>query len=226
MKDVQIRGLTSLLVLLCLNTVWRNMSVWKRFRERKDAKILDVGCGRHSFVSEVIKSQKFDAVGLDIFEPNVKEAKNNKVYRDVVVGDARQLPFKNRQFDLSVSIEVLEHLDKEDGEKALAEFERVSRETVLITTPVGESVHHAYYGNPYEEHKYIWNLAELKAKGFTIRGKGIKGLTTGDKWWLAFPMFMRPFQYVIYIAGTLFSYFIPSIAESVIAWKHLEAAKC
>lgn len=226
MKDIQIRGLTSKLVLLCLNTVWRNMSIWKRFRRRKGAKILDAGCGRHSFVSEVIKAQKFNAIGLDIFEPNVREAKNNKVYRDVLVGDARQLPFKSKEFDLSVSIEVLEHLEKEDGERALAELERVSKETVLITTAVGKSVHHDYYGNPYEEHKYIWSLEELRAKGFTIRGKGIRGITNGDKWWLSFPMFMRPLQYAVYIIGSVFSYFIPAIAESVIAWKDLEVAKC
>lgn len=224
MKDIQIRGLTSRLVLLCLNTVWRNMSIWKRFRNR-DAKILDVGCGRHSFMSEVIKSQGFNAIGLDIFEPNVIEAKQHNIYQDVLVGDARQLPFKDKQFDLAVSIEVLEHLNKEDGEKALAELERVSN-TVVITTPIGKSQHHAYYGNPHEEHKYIWNLQELKARGFTIRGKGIKGLMSGEKWWLSFPMFMRPLQYAIYVIGTLFSYFIPQIGEGVIAWKDLEVAKC
>lgn len=221
MRDIQLRGLTSKLVLLCLNTIWRNMNIWKRFRGRK-IKLLDVGCGRHSFMSEVIKAQKFDATGLDIFEPNVEDARSNKVYRDVLVGDTRQLPFKSKEFDLVTLIEVLEHLDKEDGEKALAELERVSRETVLITTPVGKSVHHAYYGNPYEEHKYIWSLEELKAKGFTIRGKGIRGLTVGDRFWLSLPIFMRPFQYAVYIIGSVFSYFIPAIAESVIAWKDLE----
>jgi len=225
MRDIQIRWLTSKLVLLCLNTFWRNMGIWKRFRGR-NIKLLDAGCGKHSFMSEVIKSQRFDAIGLDIFEPNVEDAKRNKVYQDVLVGDARKLPFKDKEFDLSVSVEVLEHLSKEDGEKALAEFERVSRETVLITTPVGKSVHHACYGNPYEEHQYIWSLEELRAKGFTIRGKGIRGITVGDRWWLSLPRFMRPLQYTVYIIGTLFSYFIPSIAESVVAWKDLEAAKC
>ena len=224
MRDMQIRWLTSKLVLLCLSTIWRNMSIWKRFRERK-IKLLDIGCGRHSSMSEVIKARNFDAIGLDIFKPNVEETKSHKVYQDVIVGDARQLPFKDKEFDLAVSIEVLEHLDKEDGEKALAELERVSRETVLITTPIGKSRHHDYYGNPYEEHKYIWSLQELKAKGFTIRGKGIKGLTAGD-WWLSFPMSMRPLQYTVYITGSLFSYFIPAIASSVIAWKDLGAIKC
>jgi len=223
MRDIQLRGLTSKLVLLCLNAIWRNMSVWKKFSQRKGLKLLDVGCGRHSFMSEVIKAQRFDAVGLDIFESNVEQAKGNKVYQDVLVGDARQLPFKDKEFDMAVSIEVLEHLDREDGEKALAELERVSRETVLITTPVGESVHHDYYGNPYEEHKYTWSLEELRAKGFTVRGKGIRKLTAGDRFWLSMPIFMRPFQYAVYIIGSVFSYFVPQIAESVIAWKDLEA---
>ena len=149
MRDIQLRGLTSKLVLLCLNTIWRNMSIWRKFRKRK-ANILDVGCGRHSPISEVIKTQKFDAIGLDIFEPNVKEARTNSVYQDVVVGDARQLPFKDKEFDLVFLIEVLEHLDKEDGEKALAELERVCRETVSLTTPIVKCKHHDYYGNPFE----------------------------------------------------------------------------
>jgi len=92
------------------------MSIWKRFKG-KGIKILDAGCGKHSFMSEVIKSQKFDVVGLDIFEPNVREVKSHEIYRDVLVGDVRKLPFKDKEFDLSVSVEVLEHLDKEDGER-------------------------------------------------------------------------------------------------------------
>jgi len=65
----------------------------------------------------------------------------------------------------------------------------------------------------------------LKAKGFTIRGKGIRGLTTGDRWWLSLPMFMRPLQYAVYIFGTLFSYFVPAIAQGVVAWKNLETKR-
>jgi len=194
------------------------MGVWKRFRGRT-VKLLDVGCGRHSSLSKVILAQKFDAIGLDIFEPNVKEARSNRVYRDVLVGDARQLPFKGKEFELAVFIEVLEHLNKADGEKALAELERVSRETVLITTPLRKSAHHDYYGNPYEEHKYIWNRHDLMHRGYTLRGKGIRWLTIGDKWWLSLPMFMRPLQYLVYTIGSLLTYFFPRLASSVIAWK-------
>jgi len=222
-RDIHLRGLASQLVLLCMNTVWRNMSIWRMLRKKEGIRILDIGCGPHSSISKIIKYRKFNAIAFDIFEPNVKEARNSPVYQDAVMGDARNLPFKDKEFDLVTFIEVLEHLDKEDGERALAELERVSKWLVLLTTPLRESVHHAYYGNPYEEHKYIWSLDELKAKGFTIRGRGIRKLMAGDKWWLSLPVFMRPFQYAVYIVGSLFSYFIPSIAAGVIAWKDLEA---
>jgi len=197
------------------------MDIWKGFRGREDVQILDVGCGRHSPISQIIKSQRFHAIGLDIFEPNLREAKRKGIHQDVILGDATALPLKNKTFNLAVLIEVLEHLNREDGEKALAELERVSKETVLITTPVRKCVHHDYYGNPFEEHKYIWNIKDLRARGFTVRGKGIRGLTGGDRWWLSFPRFMRPLQYAIYILGTLVSYFFPALGESVIAWRCL-----
>ena len=221
-NDRQLRGLISYLVFLCLNTIWRNMSIWKELRKRGDISVLDVGCGKRSSISKLVRHYKFNTIGLDIFEPSVREAKNNGIYQDVIVGDARHLPFKDEEFDLVAGIEVIEHAEREDGEKMLAELERVSRWLVLITTPIGECVQHSYAGNPFQEHKHTWSLEELRVRGFTIRGKGIKGIAEGDKWRLPFPMFMRPFQYAIYIVGTLFSYFIPAIAGSVVVWKRLE----
>lgn len=221
-RDIQFRELTSYLILLCLNTVWRNVSIWKEVKKRKDINILDAGYGKHSHISKIVEHYKFTTTGLDIFEPNVRETKKSGIYQDVIVGDIRRLPFKDKEFDLVVCIEVIEHAEKEDGEKMLAELERVCKWLVLVTTPIGISVHHAYGGNPFEEHRYIWSLQELSTKGFRMRGKGIKGITAGDKWWLSLPMLIRPFQYAIYIGGTLFSYFIPAIAESVVAWKRLE----
>ncbi len=224
-KDIHLRGLTSYLVFLCLNTVWRNTSIWKELRRGKNISILDVGCGGHSILSKIIKHYRFVTTGLDIFEPSVREAKNNGVYQHVVVGDAGRLPFKDKEFDLVTGIEVIEHAEKEGGEKMLAEFERVARWRVLITTPIGKCAHRAYGENLFEEHKYIWSLEQLRAKGYTIRGKGIKGITQGDKWWLSFAMFMRPLQYAIYVVGTLFSYLVPAIAGGVIAWKSLDSVK-
>jgi hypothetical protein len=65
-------------------------------------------------------------------------------------------------------------------------------------------------------------LEELKASGFVIRGKGIRGLTVGDRWWSSPPTFFRPLQYIIFMVGTVFSYFLPTIAADVIAWRYLD----
>jgi SAM-dependent methyltransferase len=198
------------------------VAIWKAFRNRAGAKILDIGCGRYSAVSQVIKTQSFYAIGLDIFEPNVRASNRRGIYQGVICADVRALPIKDKQFDLIILLEVLEHLDKEDGQKALRELERVSREAILLTTPIGTSPHRDYYGNPHEEHRYVWGLEELKASGFVIRGKGIRGLTVGDRWWSSSTMFFRPLQYIIYIVGTAFSYFFPIMAADAIAWKYLD----
>jgi SAM-dependent methyltransferase len=222
MRDRHLHGLINWLVLFCLNIFGRNMAIWKAFRNRAGARILDIGCGRYSALSQLIKTQNFYAIGLDIFEPNVRASYGRGIYKDVICGDVRALPIKDKQFDLVIIVEVLEHLDKEDGQKAFSELERVSREAILLTTPIRKCPHHDYYGNPYEEHRYIWSLEELKASGFVIRGKGIRGLTVGDRWWNSPPILFRPLQYIIYMVGTAFSYFFPTIAPSVIAWKYLD----
>jgi len=35
-------------------------------------------------------------------------------------------------------------------------------------------------------------------------------------------MFFRPLQYIIYMVGSAFSYFFPTIAPSAIAWKYFD----
>jgi len=222
MKETHLHRLINWLVLFCLSTFGRNVNIWKTFRNRSSARILDIGFGRYSALSQVIRTQGFYAVGLDIFEPNVRASNGRGIYQSVICADVRALPIKDKQFDLVALVEVLEHLDKEDGQKALSELERVSREAILLTTPIRKCLHHDYYGNPYEEHRYVWSLEELKASGFVVRGKGIRGLTVGDRWWSSPPIFFRPLQYIIYMIGTSFSYFFPAIAPSAIAWKYLD----
>jgi len=187
------RGLRTWLVFLCLTTVWRRMSVWREIKKRKYMNILDVGCGKHSPLAMIAKHYKFKAVGLDIFEPYLKEAKSRGIYQNVVLGDTRRLPFKDKSFEAVMCIEVIEHVGKEDGGKILGELERVSRWLVLLTTPIGESVQHAYNGNPYQEHKYVWSFEELKAKDFEMRGLGLKGMS-GERWHSLLPSSLRPFQ--------------------------------
>lgn len=70
---------------------------------------LDVGCA-YGYAVNVLKSFGYDASGVDISKHGVKQAKKI-CSTDLVVCDLQKnLPFKNRVFDLVTCFEVLEHL--------------------------------------------------------------------------------------------------------------------
>jgi SAM-dependent methyltransferase len=221
-----------------LNTVWRMMD--------KEAKtMLDVGCGKGEPMAFINRQGKFKVVGIDIFKPYLEEARekshvlrpksNNKqghrtsdlgqIYSNLILGNVRNLPFKDQSFDLVICIEVLEHLEKKDGERLLSELERVAKRQILLTTPVGKYEQHPFEANPHQEHKYIWKPRELKEKGYKVRGVGFKGMGGEGSWAVQLPSVLQPFRYLIYSLGTLFSYFFPEVACHIVAEKNFGILK-
>lgn len=194
------------------------MSLWRELRNRSGTSILDVGCGRHSSLAYLANHYRFDPVGLDIFEPYLKQAKARATHRNFILADARYLPFKGKSFDAAVCVEVIEHAERKDGDKILDELDRVSRWLVVISTPIGRAVQQAYDGNPFQEHKSTWSIEDLKTRNFNIRGRGLRGMS-GDSWGRMPLYFLRPLQYIIEIVATLFSYQFPRIAAHAVAWK-------
>ncbi len=91
--------------------------------------ILDIGCGSPaqcvppgSFLRELGYGSGIDVVWQDI-------------EFDFAIGDFRQIPFKDAQFDCVTAIEVIEHLDNADD--ALREVYRVLKQdcVFVVTTP-------------------------------------------------------------------------------------------
>lgn len=82
-----------------------------------EGSVLDVGCGiGHSF--ELLAPRT--TVGLDL-DPAVLRGQD----RETRVGDMRQLPFADAEFDGMIAVQSLEHVP--DPERALAEARRVLR---------------------------------------------------------------------------------------------------
>lgn len=77
---------------------------------------LDVGCGEGILVEEY-RQQGFDIVGLDM------NYESEYVHR----GDLTQLPYADHSFDLVTALDVIEHLDFEQQERAFAEIHRILR---------------------------------------------------------------------------------------------------
>ena len=118
-------------------------SLWHRVKNKliaenvkKDAMVLDVGCGSGTIVERLLPIGNI--YGIDIGKGFIKFCHDN--YGDsknsgFVLADARCIPFRTEAFDHVVCSEVLEHVH--NPEVALNEFYRVLRNSgrLILTTP-------------------------------------------------------------------------------------------
>jgi len=89
--------------------------------------ILDVGVGTGRF-AEPLQNRGFEVVGVDISSKMLRKAINKKV-KNLILADARDLPFSDFSFDSSISVHAL-HLIT-DWRTALREVVRVTRTALL-----------------------------------------------------------------------------------------------
>ena len=121
------------------------------FNLTNSSSVLDVGCAKgfmlHDF-SEIIPGIKVH--GIDVSEYAIEN-----VIEDMrpftQVADARQLPFEDDAFDVTICINTVHNLDRDECAKALQEIERVSRLGSYITVD-------AYRDDEEKERMYLWNL--------------------------------------------------------------------
>lgn len=128
--------------------------------------VLDIGCG--------IKPQVFFKPQLHIFcEPHSEYVKIINSYFEgqsrVIVLEARAQEvtklFPDRTIDSIFLLDLIEHLDKDEANKLLAECERIAREQVIIFTPLGfvpqdydasELDAWGFYGGEWQSHRSGW----------------------------------------------------------------------
>lgn len=98
------------------------------YRLPVDAKILDVGCGKAYLLYELKKLLPNATVaGFDISEHGINDAKS-EIKENLFIHRAQDsYPFKDKEFDLVVSITTLHNLKIQDLKKALNEIERVGK---------------------------------------------------------------------------------------------------
>ena len=88
-------------------------------------------------------------------------------YTNLMIGDALKLlsTLRNKTYDLVLAIDILEHFHKEQGIIFLKECQRVSRDSVLVSTPK-EFVAQEVLANPLENHRSHWTEEDLRSCGF------------------------------------------------------------
>jgi len=94
--------------------------------------ILDVGCGKGFMLYDFkMLMPEVEIMGLDISKYAFENALPDvKPY--IKVGNAKQLPFPDKSFDLVIGINVVHNLPVNECKQAIAEIERVSRQHKFI----------------------------------------------------------------------------------------------
>lgn len=100
--------------------------------ETPTARVLEVGCGEGE-IARRLHARWGDVTGLDLPDSGLRAEWGAIEGPAFLHADAQALPFDDGEFDLVVSVEVLEHL--EDPAAGLAEMARVSRRHLVLSVP-------------------------------------------------------------------------------------------
>ncbi len=137
-------------------------------------RVLDIGCG--------IRPQAYFKPYLHVcLEPyqeyidilNIRYAHNPGFL--ILTGLAQETlkAIPDESFDSVFLIDVIEHLEKEDGVQLLKEMERIARKQVILFTPLGFMPQHyeagdtdawGLSGTEYQEHKSGWEPEEFDSR--------------------------------------------------------------
>lgn len=130
----------------------------KRFRDHyglaPNAAVLDVGCGKgfmlHDF-KELMPDLKI--AGIDV-SPYAIDNAMPSVKSELRVGNAVEIPFPDKSFDLIISINTIHNLPLAECKHSLKEIERVSRKHAFITID-------AWRNDDEKQRMHQWNLTAL-----------------------------------------------------------------
>ena len=105
----------------------------KNYNLTNDSSVLDVGCGKAFLLYEMkLLLPNLKISGLDVSKHGIAQAKE-KINEGLFVHQAQKLyPFKDKQFDLVISIGCLHNLRIFELETALKEIERVGKQGYIM----------------------------------------------------------------------------------------------
>ncbi|XZN90170.1 MAG: class I SAM-dependent methyltransferase [Microcoleus sp.] len=119
-----------------------------------NASILDVGCGKGFMLYDFKQLMpKITIAGIDISEYAIANAKE-EVKPYLQVGNAKELPYPDKSFDLVISINTVHNLLLEDCKQALREIQRVTRQHAFIIAD-------AWHNDEEKQRMLNWNLTAL-----------------------------------------------------------------
>jgi SAM-dependent methyltransferase len=200
-----------------------------RFFDRQTKTLLDIGCGKGNPISHLMmlsNAQFFRniyKVGVDLYLPYLREAKARELYEDLIYGDVRHLSFRQKSFDTTLCLDLIEHLEKREGEYLLDEMEKITRKQIFVFTPVGFLPQMAY-DTFLQIHRSSWKPSDFYARGYKVRG--INGIFfLGERASFRFKGVLSIFSMILSHASQMLVYLFPKIAFQMLSIKNVENKK-
>jgi len=113
---------------------------------------------------------------LTLFEPSIRRAREAEIHDDYIVSDLEKIDelYEANSFDAVIALDVIEHLEKNEGLAMLQKMELLARRRVVIFTPNGFLPQGNKEDNVYQVHRSGWTVDEFRELGYTV--VGIRGL--------------------------------------------------
>lgn len=111
---------------LCV-ALWRSVEARHLSTIKLNRPILDIGCGWGEFAEAF--GEKID-MGIDIAPRDLYVAAKGKMYKNLTLADARELPFSDNSYSSIISISTFEHIP--NTEKLLSEMYRVLKPNGIL----------------------------------------------------------------------------------------------
>jgi SAM-dependent methyltransferase len=168
--------------------------IFKLIEGRPIDSVLDAGCGPGMFLEEIAAQRPgIKLAGSDISEVGLGLARHKLPQAEFYVLDLRT-DVVDRQFDLVVCSEVLEHID--DDRAAIANLHRMTGKYLVVTTVQG-----AYweYESKVTGHVRSYTRADLETK---LREAGFDILQTYEWGWPFYSPLYRNYLSLTKAAGT------------------------
>ncbi len=166
---------------------WYNVRHWSLFQEElgelneswSGGKLLNIGCA-HGSDFLPFDNERFEFYGLDISGKLLEKAKEYStkfgLAPRLVVGDMRNLPFRQKSMDYVICIASLHHLlEKKERIKALGEIRRVLKtDGEALITVWNKRQKRFFFGNKIIEKKWDYKGRELSRKYYLYTYRGLK----------------------------------------------------
>src|SRR3989338_4312481 len=153
------------------------VDIIKYYRLTNKSSILDVGCAKGFMLYDFQKALPGAKLkGVDISTYAIDNALTD-VKPFLTVGNAKELDYPDKSFDLVISINTVHNLPLNECKQAIREIVRVSRENAFITID-------AYRHTREKDRLERWNLTAKTYMSVDAWEKLFKEVGyTGDYWW-------------------------------------------